>query len=346
MNRRSIFWAVVLALAMLAVGFVAVSQRDARTGVAAGSVSAPANLPQQTRVVAAGRVEPAGEEFLISSEMDGRLARVLVDEGDDVRAGQLVAHLVNTDYRARVELARAEVEASRAALRRLRKGSRDEERQEAEAQLREAQVLFETARKEVDRRRPLVPHGAISRSEFELAAREEGIAKARLDAARQRNALVTNQTRVEDVERADAELASAQARLEELRALLDKTYIRSPINGRVLHRWRKTGESVSAGAATPILSVGDVHTLRVRADIDETDVARIREGQRAYVTADAYHGKRYTGRVVRIGQVLGRKNVRTDEPTERVDKKILETMIELDPGQTLPLGLRVDVFLE
>jgi len=49
---------------------------------------------------------------------------------------------------------------------------------------------------------------------------------------------------------------------------------------------------------------------------------------------------------VRIGQALGRKNIRTDEPTERVDKKILETLVELDPGQTLPIGLRVDAFLE
>jgi HlyD family secretion protein len=66
----------------------------------------------------------------------------------------------------------------------------------------------------------------------------------------------------------------------------------------------------------------------------------------AYVKAEAYGDRRFTGKVVRIGEALGRKNVRTDEPTERVDTKILETLIELDPGQTLPIGLRVDAFLK
>jgi HlyD family secretion protein len=171
------------------------------------------------------------------------------------------------------------------------------------------------------------------------------MAEARVDAARERLALVRDETRAEDIRQAEADLASAEARLSEAEALLQKTYVRSPIDGRVLHRWRKTGESVGA-AMTPILSVADTAKLRVRVDVDETDVARIREGQRAWVTADAYPGRRFTGRVVRIGQVLGRKNVRTDEPTERVDKKVLETLVDLDEGQSLPLGLRVNVFLE
>ena len=75
-------------------------------------------------------------------------------------------------------------------------------------------------------------------------------------------------------------------------------------------------------------------------------MAKIRVGQRASVTAAAYGGQKFLGRVIRVGQVLGRKNVRTEEPAERVDTKILETLVELDPGQRLPLGLRVDAFLE
>lgn len=82
-----------------------------------------------------------------------------------------------------------------------------------------------------------------------------------------------------------------------------------------------------------------------RADVDEMDVSRIRLNQRAYVTADAYAGKKFWGRAVRIGQAPGRKNVRTDEPGERVDTKILETLIELDAGRKLPAGLRVDSFI-
>jgi HlyD family secretion protein len=80
-------------------------------------------------------------------------------------------------------------------------------------------------------------------------------------------------------------------------------------------------------------------------DVDETDVSKVRAGQKAYVTADAFGKQKFWGRVVRVGQQLGPKNVRTDEPTEKVDTKILETLVELDPDVRLPDGLRVDAFI-
>ena len=80
-------------------------------------------------------------------------------------------------------------------------------------------------------------------------------------------------------------------------------------------------------------------------DVDETDVDRVHVGQKAYVTADAYGKQKFWGHVVRVGEQLGPKNVRTDEPSERVDVKILETLVELDKGVELPVGLRVDTFV-
>lgn len=68
-------------------------------------------------------------------------------------------------------------------------------------------------------------------------------------------------------------------------------------------------------------------------------------GRRAYVTADAFDGVQFWGRVERVGQVLGKKKVRTDQPAERVDTKILEVLVLLDDGHELPLGLRVQAFI-
>jgi hypothetical protein len=83
----------------------------------------------------------------------------------------------------------------------------------------------------------------------------------------------------------------------------------------------------------------------VRIDVDERDVAQLRIGQRAWFTADAYGGKKFWGRVVRVGRILGKQTIRSDEPTERVDKKILETLAELEPRSGLPIGLRVTSYL-
>jgi hypothetical protein len=91
--------------------------------------------------------------------------------------------------------------------------------------------------------------------------------------------------------------------------------------------------------------MADDRIRRVRVDVDEADVGRITIGQPAFVTADAFGDRRFRGRVIRIGQLLGRKNVRTDEPTERVDTKVLETLVELEDGRELPLGLRVQAFI-
>ena len=92
--------------------------------------------------------------------------------------------------------------------------------------------------------------------------------------------------------------------------------------------------------------MADDSVLRVRLDVDESDVSKLRMGQRACVTAEAYGPHKFWGHLMRVGQILGKKNVGTDEPSEHVDTKILETLMELEPGQQFPLGLRVDSFVE
>lgn len=167
-------------------------------------------------------------------------------------------------------------------------------------------------------------------------------------AARERFALVDADARAEDRKRAEAAVALAKAELQEARALYEKTFIRAPISGVVLRKRLRAGEIASATATPPtvVVTLGDAARLRVRADVDESDVGKLRVGQAAYVTARAYGDKKFPGRVVKIGQALGRKNFRTEEPTERVDTKILETLIELEAGTALPIGLRVDAFIQ
>ena len=127
--------------------------------------------------------------------------------------------------------------------------------------------------------------------------------------------------------------------------MLAKTVIVSPINGVVLRKNQRSGESVSAQAGSPILTLGDTSHLRVRVDVDETDVARIAEGQPVVIKAAAYGDRTFPGKVGRIGRILGKKNIRTGNPSERVDTKVLETLVDLEPGANLPIGLRVDAYI-
>jgi len=333
-----------VALVVLAVGGgVLFWPRRERGPEPVAQASTPA--PERRMVVAPGRVEPVSEEVGIGTEVDGKLAAVRVEEGQAVRRGQVLATLVNGDYAARVRLAEAAVAERGAELERLRNGARPQERRESEAYVVEARAVREQARAERDRRRFLLERGAISRSELEAAEREFAVAEARVEATGQRASLVQAPTRDEEIRRAEAEVASAEARLAEARALLARTVIVSPIDGVVLRKNKRTGESVSTQGTTPIVVLGDTSRLRVRVDVDETDVARVAVGQKVTVRASAFGTRTFTGRVSRVGQTLGRKNFRSDDPAERVDTKVLETLVDMDAGTELPVGLRVDAVI-
>jgi len=312
-----------------------------------GSASAPEPVATLDRSIAAGpgRVEPISEEVRLGADVSGRLQEVPVEEGDRVTRGQVVAIFDNADYQARVALAEAELALRQAELQRVRNGARAQERREAAAEVRAAAAVEENARIEQGRRLTGYQQGVFPREDADRAEREFGVARARHEAARERFALLEAGERQEDHRRAEASVALAQARLEEAHAMLGKTILRAPISGLVLRKHLKAGEIFSEMRDTPILTLGDATVLRVRVDVDETDIARVQEGQRAYVTADAYPGEKFWGRVVRVGQLLGKKNVRTDEPAERLDTKVLETLVELAPGSKLPPGLRVDAFI-
>jgi len=302
---------------------------------------------QPLLIAGPGRVEPSSEDIKIGSELSGRLKSVNVEEGDAVRRDQVLAELENADYRAQVESARANVIAKDAVLRKVINGARHQERDEAWSSVNEAKAVMENSTSELHRRQELFSAGVVSREELDRYSREADVAKAKYDSAVQQHALVDDHAREEDRSLAEADVQLAQAQLAEAEARYQKTFIRSPIDGTVLRKHHRNGESVSNSSTVPdpVLTIGDRKTLRVRVDVDETDVSKVRVGQRAYVTADAFGKQKFWGHVVRVGQQLGPKNVRTDEPTEKVDTKILETLVELDPGSRLPDGLRVDAFI-
>ena len=323
--------------------------------VASASPAAPAKSGPATEarpgangpawVAAPGKVEPVSEEMRLGFDIAGKLAEVSAEEGDRVRQGQILARLAADEYAARIDAAEQVLAAKEAALAKVLAGSRDMERKEARAAVEEARAVSEQAKLENERRRRLLSKEVLSQEEADRADREFKVASQRLDAARQRFHLVDDPSREEDVKKAMAEAAEARSRLAEAQALAAKTVIRSPIDGVVLRKHRRAGEMVSVSFDTPVVTVGDVSRLRVRADVDERDIARIAPGQKAVLMAEAYGDKRFSGVVIRVAGILGKKNIRTDEPAEKNDTRILETLIDVTPPAELPVGLRLDVFI-
>ena len=299
-------------------------------------------------VAGPGLVEPLFESVKVGAELTGKLQSVLADEGDTVKRGQVLAVLVNDDYRAAVLAAQANLADKRASLQKVMHGARQQERAEALAAVNEAEANMKNAQADMQRREMLYQKGVVSREETDNFENQYKVAKARYDAALEHYRLIDAEARSEDVSMGQAQVRLAQAQLAEDEARYEKTFIRSPLNGVILRRHHRAGENVvsSNGNPDPVFTLGDCKVLRVRMDVDEADVASLRLGERAYVSARAYGNRKFWGKVVQIGAQLGKKNVQTDEPTEHVDKKILETLVQLDDAQGLPVGLRVDGYIE
>lgn len=341
-NRTMVLIAVGVFLLTTSLVIAARRSRENAKALAAE----PSN-PGPELIAGPGRVEPLSEDIQIGSELSGRLKTVFVEEGDKIRRGQVLAELENADYLAQVESSRADVAAKRATLRKVINGARRQERDEAWSSVDEAKAVMVNAQAELQRRQALFSAGVVSREELDRYKSDAGVAQAKYQSAVEQHSLVDDQAREEDRSIAEADLQLSEAQLAEAQARYEKTFIRSPIDGTVLRKHHRSGENVSNSSTVPdpIVTIGDRERLRVRVDVDETDVSKVRVGQKAYVTADAYGQQKFWGRVVRVGQQLGPKNVRTDEPTEKVDTKILETLVELEPGTQLPDGLRVDAYI-
>jgi ABC exporter DevB family membrane fusion protein len=312
-------------------------------------VTAEQNAGSPPPVLAApGRVEGQSDVVEVGAAVDGVIAELLVNEGQVIKAGELIARIACDDLEAEIGAAKAAENAARQSKVRLVRGSRDEERRAAAADEAAARAALGDAQDQYKRFSALIADGIVPKDQFDRASRQLDAAQAATAAAVARERLVSADPLPEDLQRADAEIALAERRAASAEARFAKCFVRSPIDGTVLKRHREPGESISMFVPRPIVSVANVTAIRIRAEVDERDIARVREGQRTRVTIDAFPDQTFSGTVRRIGSLMGRKTVRAGDPAEKADRDVLEVLIDIDkPDPKLVIGLRVTVsFLE
>ena len=374
MKRTIILSTIAFLLTAFSIGyFFWIRPAQIEQKVSAENEPQKQNQSVQNLVVAPGVIEAISEEIEVGAEIPGKIKQVLVEEGAQVLKGQTIAILENADFQANISTAKANIETlksqqitAKARLlqaqtdrERIANGARTEERKEAKVEVEKTLPNIENARREFERRKKLFDSGDISREEMERAKTTLENAEKQLNAMQAKFNTINAPARQDDLAKADAAIRLAETQIREFDALireaetrvrtteanLAKTIVRAPMTGVILRKRLQDGESVSPESQTGIVSIADTSALRVRVDLDEIDVAKIKEGQSAKITADAYGEQKFSAKVVKIGQILGRKNFRTERPTEKVDTKILEVLLELESNQKLPLGLRVDAFI-
>ncbi len=249
--------------------------------------------PESGILRVSGNIEMTDAE--VSFKIPGRVAERLVSEGEVVKARQIVARLDASELTQEVALRKAEVRAAEAALAELETGSRPEEIAQAEAVVRRTQADVERARADLVRLKRLYEQDNVSVQDYDAAKTVVAVTEAKLREAQEQFRLVRKGPRIEKIERGRAQLQQSKEAMALAETRLGYATLTSPLTGLVLSHNIESGEFVAAG--TPIVTVGDLEHVWLRAYVDETDLGRIKVGQSAKVTTDTFPDKHYVGRV-------------------------------------------------
>lgn len=243
-------------------------------------------------VSASGRVEPEARVFVMS-RASGILKEILVDSGDVVEEGQVLAELDREQLQAEFDQDEADLGSARARLEAAKA-----RREEAEVRVDDPELRF--AQREAERLNKLYETGDVSERERDAAVNALAIVEQRIRLV-EANLPVLDAAVLE----AESNLASMEAAVERSRTALREATIRSPISGVVLDRLKEIGDGVSSiltagGNATQILAMADRSEMYVESRVDEVDLGRIYEGMPAIVTVDAFRDQPLTAVVERI----------------------------------------------
>ena len=294
-------WIGVMLVLVLVVGFLMVQKAGAAKAAKAEQEKSQ-KVESPYAAIANGKVDVEGGIISVAARRGGIIKDVLVQEGDRVVAGQILARQEDDEARLSVQSARAAVA-------------------QAESQMAAIRVDIATAQREYDRLSKLVATNFV--------------AGARMDQAR--DAIATAQARLGSqaaaVQTARAQLAQAQYNQE-------LTVIRAPTAGRIARRYANPG----AGAST--LNVSAMFDLEpdapriARAEIVESDIPNITNGQAVEITPEGDPSKVYIGSVLRRAAVFGARKLASDDPSQRSDERVVEVVVSAGDAPLL-IGQRV-----
>ncbi|MCX7960277.1 MAG: efflux RND transporter periplasmic adaptor subunit [Burkholderiales bacterium] len=247
--------------------------------------------PLQAVVVASGTLA-AVSTVQVGSQISGQIQEVFADFNTPVKKGQVIARIDPATFELRVRQARADLDAALSAVT-VAQSALAAQR----AERSRIAVNLADAERDFQRKKTLVEKNFISPAELDRA-------RTLLEATREQLKAVEAQIRVAEaqVESARAAVKQREALLRQAEVDLERTIIRAPVDGTVILRNVDAGQTVAASLQAPVLFTiaRDLRDMQVEAAIDEADVGRLRVGQTATFTVDAFPGRSFSGSIVQV----------------------------------------------
>ncbi|MEK6701177.1 MAG: HlyD family efflux transporter periplasmic adaptor subunit [Planctomycetota bacterium] len=310
-------------------------------------VRMPSVNPFADGIASLGQVEPASREVGISAPVPGLVVEVLVDVGQLVAAGDVLFRLDDRELRAELVRVLSGIAVKQAVIDRWYALPREEDLPPLRAAAARARAEAADRQDELDRVTEAVKERA--RSERDATAARSALEQA-LSRATQADS---------DLARAVAggwkpDLAVATAELEQQRALvsaleiqLDRLVVRAPKAGTILRRQIEPGEYATPGGATPLVVLGDLSSLRVRAQIDEEDIAQVTPGVLSVGRTRGVVVEEFELTLVRIEPYARGKTQLSGSNSDRVDTRVVEVVFAVEKRPKSPIypGQAIDVYV-
>lgn len=261
------------------------------------------------RINASGKVVPI-QSVNVSPKTAGVLKNLLVDQGDRVRTGQIIAKMDDADLQAQLIQVRAKLAQAQAELAQARAGNRVQEIARAKAQVDAAQARANFARAKLERYRALTQQGAIAQNELDQYISESQSAQANLREAQKQLSLLKSGSRPEEIAQRQAAVQAVRGELQAIQVKLNDTVIRAPFTGLVTQKNASEGAfvtpttSASSGTSSSNSSLANSTSivvlakgLEILAEVPEVDIGQMKSGQQVEIVADAYPDRVFKGRV-------------------------------------------------
>ena len=293
-----------------------------------------------TVVTAKGMLESA-DDVELTSQVIATVARVLVDEGEKIHKGQLLLELDTSRVDAQYRQAMAAIAAAEARNRESVAGYRPEDISMAANSRERDAAAYSQTRDEYERQRRLFNKGAATLAELNLAEQQMRIAASELAESESNLAKHRKGLRNEQKDQTKADLERSRADLMYVKGLIKNYRVYSPISGVVAERYKDAGEGVDVGST--LMRVINPDTIRIKAELEETDVGRVREGQTVGVTVDAFRNKIFRGKVTKTFPTVQRKGQKSFDPTATFDINTQKIHVSLEDYSGLQNGMTVTV---
>ncbi len=270
----------------------------------------------------------------LAPKVAGRVVEVLVREGDRVKAGDVLVRLDLGETTIAVERDKQSVQSATARFEDLKLGSRDAELRAAEEEVADRKAAVELAKPELERQQVLLSKKVGTPRDVDVARTTLERAQANLRMSEEKLKLLQEGFRKYQTEQARFDVDRAKSVLKQSESVAKESEIRAPADGVVLHRMAEPG--LLLGPSQPALTLAFANRLYVRTFVPETQMGRVRPGQAAEVTVDAFPGRRFPARVTEISPDAEFTPKPVETRRERVNL-VYAAKVDLDGGWNEPL---------